>query len=144
MKTRWAIAPALLAQEAQYVPTQSKCSARGMKTTAKKQSLLLLCAVVALTTASHTSQAAPAFDITGVPQNGFTYGTAPGDDNVINFNGVTSTGSTVVDTGAAPSTWLGSGLNVNNVLVNSFVSVTGLDPDPWLYDQLDLRGFGIG
>jgi hypothetical protein len=63
-----------------------------------------------------------------VPQNGFTYGTAPDDDNVINSNGVTSTGSTVVDTGAAPSTWLGSGLNQNNVLVNSFVSVSGSDP----------------
>ncbi len=129
MKTRWAIAPALLAQEAQNVPTQSKRSARAMKTTVKKHLLVLLCAVVALTTASHTSQAAPlVFDITGVPQNGFIYGTAPDDSNVINFGGSTSTGSTVVDTGAAPSTWLGSGLNANNVFVNSFVSVTGLDP----------------
>jgi hypothetical protein len=129
MKTRWAIAPALLAPEAQNVPTQSKRSAQAMKITAKKHLLAALCVFVALTTASQTSQAAPlVFDITGVPQNGFTYGTAPGDDNVVNSNGVTSTGSTVVDTGAAPSTWLGSGLNQNNVLVNSFVSVSGSDP----------------
>src|SRR4029077_10546343 len=123
-----AIAPALLAQEAQKVPTQSKRSARALKTTAKKHLLVALCAVVALTIASQTPQAAPVFSITGVPQNGFTYGTAPDDDNVINFGGSISTGSTVVDTGATPSTWLGSGLNQNNVLVNSFVSCSGLDP----------------
>ena len=86
-KTRWTITPALLAQEAQNVPTQSKRSARAMKTTAKKHLLVALCAIVALTTGSQTSQAAPLFSITGVPQNGFTYGTAPGDDNVINFGG---------------------------------------------------------
>ena len=127
-KTRWTITPALLAQEAQNVLPQSKRSTLAMTTTAKKRLLIALCAFVALTTGSQTPQAAPAFSITGVPQNGFTYGTAPGDDNVINFGGSTSTGSTVVDTGAAPSTWLGSGLNQNNVLVNSFVSVSGLDP----------------
>ena len=109
-----------------------------MKTTVKKHLLVALCAVVALTTASQTSHAYALFNITGVPQNGFTYGTAFSDDNVINSNGVTSTGSTVIDPGAAPSTWLGSGLNASTVFVNSMVTVTGLLPDQgysvtWIY-----------
>ena len=101
-----------------------------MKTTAKKDFLIALCAFVALTMAGQTSQATPLeFNITGVPQNGFTYGTAPGDDNVVNAGGgPATTGSNVFDPGAAPSTWLGSGLNQNNVLVNSFVSATGGNP----------------
>ena len=94
----------------------------------RKHLLIALCAVVVLATTGRASHSAPVFDITGVPQNGFTYGSAPGDDNVVNSNGVTSTGSTVVDTGAAPSTWLGSGLDQNNVFVNSFVSATGFAP----------------
>ena len=86
----------------------------------KKFALAALC-TSALTFVSQSSQAAPLFDITGVAQNSFSYGTAPGADNVINFNGLTSTGSTIADPGAAPSTWLGS-----NISTNSFVSVTGL------------------
>jgi hypothetical protein len=93
-----------------------------MNTIVKKFALVALC-TTALTTASH---AQAVFDITGVPQNGFTYGTTFSDDNVINSGGVTSTGSHVVDTGTTPSTWQGSGLNASNVFVNSFVGVTGL------------------
>src|SRR5690349_16440610 len=91
-----------------------------MNSIAKKFALAALC-TSALTLATQSSQAAPVFAITGVPQNGFTYGTAPGADNVINFGGSTSTGSTIVDPGVAPSTWLGSSDSVN-----SFVSVSGL------------------
>jgi len=90
-----------------------------MKTIGKKVALVALCAS-ALTLASQPSQAL-VFDITGVPQNGFSYGTAPNADNVINFNGLTSTGSTIVDTGTGPTTWLGSSDSLN-----SFVSVSGL------------------
>ena len=94
--------------------------------------------------ASQTSLAAPVFDITGVPQNGFTYGTAPADDNVINFGGVTNTGSTVVDPGATPSTWLGSGLNASSVFVNSFVTVTGFAAGQNYTHRVDLLGSESG
>ena len=104
-----------------------------MALVSKKHVLIALCTAVALTAASQTARADVLFNITGVPQNGFTYGTAPGDDNVINSGGVTSNGSTVVDAGTAPSTWLGSGPSTN-----SFVSVTGLLPSQpytiaWFY-----------
>jgi hypothetical protein len=92
----------------------------------KKFALVALC-TTALTAASH---AAPVvFDITGVSQNGFTYGTAVGDDNVINFTGqpaANNTGSTVTDLNSAPSTWLGSGKDGQGNPVNSFVGVANL------------------
>ena len=101
-----------------------------MNTIVKKFALVALC-TTALTVAVQTSHAAPAFSISGVPQNGFSYGTTFSDDNVINFIGqpaANNTGSTVTDPNSAPSTWLGSGLNASNVFVNSMVTVTGLAP----------------
>jgi hypothetical protein len=101
-----------------------------MNTIVKKFALVALC-TTALTVAIQTAHAAPQFTITGVPQNGFSYGTTFSDDNVINFTGqpaANNTGSTVNDPNSAPSTWLGSGLNGNNVFVNSMVTVTGLAP----------------
>jgi hypothetical protein len=87
---------------------------------AGKLALLALC-TSALTGLSQASQAAVVFNITGGPDNSFTYGTATGANNVINFGGATSTGSHVVDPGVAPSTWIGSTSSINSV-----VSVTGL------------------
>ena len=92
-----------------------------MNTIVKKFALAALC-TSALTLVGQSSHADLLFDITGVAQNGFSYGSAPGADNVINFNGpATSTGSTMLTPVRSPSTWLGS-----EPFVNSFVAVSGL------------------
>ena len=88
-----------------------------MNKSIKKLALIALC-TSALT---GVSQAAVLFNITGVPTNGFTYGTAPGDNNVINSPATGSVTGSGVSDGAAPTTWQGSSASIN-----SFVNVTGL------------------
>ncbi len=99
-----------------------------MNTVAKKFALAALCT----TALTGVSQAAVLFDIVGggaVPT--FTYGTAIGDNNVINAASVPATGSTVYDPGATAmgrggsatsgNAWVGSVTGSNAVL-----SVSGL------------------
>ena len=113
-----------------------------MNTIVKKLALVALC-TTALTAAVQTSYAAPAFTISGVSQNGFTYGTDVRDDNVINFTGqpaANNTGSTVNDPNSAPSTWIGSGPTRHQ-----FVRVGDrFSPNPRVHCLLDLRWFRIG
>jgi hypothetical protein len=87
----------------------------------KKSLKTLVLAALCTSALTGVSQAAPVFTITGVSQNAFTYGPAPGDNNVINSPGAGSLTSSGVSDGAAPTTWIGSSISTN-----SFVNVTGL------------------
>ena len=77
---------------------------------------------VALMAVSQTSRAAVLFNISGGAVPAFAYGSATGDNNVINAPGAPLTGSTVFDA-SGTADWVGSTANSNSVL-----TVTGLNP----------------